>query len=168
VFNHQRTGSTTADTPLSKKALKAKAVALLALREYTRAELLKKLQPLAQDPDVLLEVLDELAKGGWQSDERFATAFSHHKSAKQGAALVAQGMRQKGVPDALITQALRTLSDTESLRAHAVWEKKFAREGKPTDARSWARQARFLASRGFASAVIRQVLGSSAASGEDE
>lgn len=170
MFNQRRSGSEAgfgAETPLSKCALKAKAVGLLAIREYTRAELLKKLSPLAQTPEALVAVLDELEKGGWQSDERFAAAFGHHKSHKQGAALVAQGMRQKGVSDALIAQTLQNLSATEQTRAHSVWEKKFAREGRPNDARSWARQARFLASRGFGSADIRKVLGSSGAS-EDE
>jgi len=170
VFNQRRSGSNgafAADVPLTNRALKAKAVGLLALREYTRAELLKKLSPLAQTPEAVLEVLDELAKDGWQSDERFAAAFSHQKSLKQGAALVAQGMRQKGVPDALIAQTLQNLSATEQTRARSVWDKKFSSEGRPNDARSWARQARFLASRGFGSAVIRQVLGSSG-SCEDE
>jgi len=170
MFNQRRSGSNgafAADVPLTKRALKAKAVGLLALREYTRAELLKKLSPLAQTPEAVLEVLDELAKDGWQSDERFAAAFSHQKSFKQGAALVAQGMRQKGVSDALIAQTLKNLSATEQTRAYSVWEKKFSTEGRPTDARSWARQARFLASRGFGSGVIRQVLGSSGSGEED-
>jgi regulatory protein len=170
VFNQRRSGSNgafAADVPLTNRALKAKAVGLLALREYTRAELLKKLTPLAQTPEAVLEVLDELAKDGWQSDERFAAAFSHQKSLKQGAALVAQGMRQKGVPDALIAQTLQNLSATEQTRARSVWDKKFSSEGRPNDARSWARQARFLASRGFGSAVIRQVLGSSGSCEDD-
>jgi regulatory protein len=171
VFNQRRSGSNgafAADVPLTNRALKAKAVGLLALREYTRAELLKKLSPLAQTPEAVLEVLDELAKDGWQSDERFAAAFSHQKSFKQGAALVAQGMRQKGVSDALIAQTLQNLSATEQTRARSVWDKKFSSEGRPNDARSWARQARFLASRGFGSAVIRQVLGSSGSCEDDE
>uniref|UniRef100_UPI0040478E55 recombination regulator RecX n=1 Tax=Orrella sp. TaxID=1921583 RepID=UPI0040478E55 len=170
MFNQRRSDSDAsfvADSLLSKRALKAKAVGLLAVREYTRAELLKKLSPLAQTPETLIAVLDELAQGGWQSDERFAAAFSHHKSHKQGAALVAQGMRQKGVSDALIAQTLQNLSATEQTRALSVWEKKFAREGRPNDARSWARQARFLASRGFGSAVIRKVLGSTGACEDD-
>jgi len=166
MFNQRRSGSNaafSANEPLSKRALKAKAVGLLALREYTRAELLKKLSPLAQTPETVLAVIDELAKDGWQSDERFAAAFSHQKSFKQGAALVAQGMRQKGVSDALIAQTLQNLSATEQTR-----EKKFSKEGRPNDARSWARQARFLASRGFGSGVIRQVLGSSGSGEEDQ
>lgn len=170
MFNQRRSSSDAAfvaEAPLSKRALKAKAVGLLAIREYTRAELLKKLSPLAESPETLTAVLDELTKGGWQSDERFAAAFSHHKSHKQGAALVAQGMRQKGVSDALIAQTLQNLSATEQTRAHSVWEKKFAREGRPSDARSWARQARFLASRGFGSAVIRKVLGSTGTCEDD-
>lgn len=163
MFNQRRSGSNeafAAAVPLTKRALKAKAVGLLALREYTRAELLKKLSPLAETPEMMTEVLDELAAGGWQSDERFASVFSHHKSVKQGAALVAQGMRQKGISDALITECMQNLIATEQTRARSVWEKKFSKEGRPNDARSWARQARFLASRGFGAGVIRQVLGS--------
>lgn len=163
MFNQRRSVSNeafAAAVPLTKRALKAKAVGLLALREYTRAELLKKLSPLAETPEMMAEVLDELAAGGWQSDERFAAVFSHHKSVKQGAALVAQGMRQKGISDALITECMQNLIATEQTRARSVWEKKFSREGRPNDARSWARQARFLASRGFGAGVIRQVLGS--------
>lgn len=163
MFNQRRSGSNeafAAAVPLTKRALKAKAVGLLALREYTRAELLKKLSPLAETPEMMTEVLDELAAGGWQSDERFAAVFSHHKSVKQGAALVAQGMRQKGISDALITECMQNLIATEQTRARSVWEKKFSKEGRPNDARSWARQARFLASRGFGAGVIRQVLGS--------
>jgi regulatory protein len=76
-------------------------------------------------------------------------------------------MRQKGLSDALIAQTLQNLSATEQTRAYSVWEKKFSTEGRPTDARSWARQARFLASRGFGSGVIRQVLGSSGSGEED-
>lgn len=146
--------------PLKKSALKAKAVAWLSRREHTHAELIKKLQPLTDDKDLIAEVLEELKRGGWQSDERFARAFTHHKSQRQGAALVAQGMRQRGVSDAVIADSLQTLAGSEYSRAQAVWEKKFAREGLPTDRKSWARQARFLASRGFASDLIRRVLGS--------
>ena len=146
--------------PLTKSALKAKAVGWLARREYTRAELIKKLQPLAESPDMVLDVLDELRRGGWQSDERFARAFCHHKSQKQGVALVAQGMRERGVPDELIAETVQTLRDSETSRARVVWEKKFLREGRPSERRAWARQARFLASRGFTSATISRVLGS--------
>jgi regulatory protein len=48
-----------------------------------------------------------------------------------------------------------TLPD-ELERARTVWRKKFP--GAPVDAQEWARQARFLQSRGFASDVIRRLL----------
>ena len=41
-------------------------------------------------------------------------------------------------------------------RAAAVWRGKFS--GKPHDAREWARQARFLQSRGFSTDIIRKLL----------
>jgi len=153
--------------PLKKSALKAKAVGWLARREHTRAELKKKLQPYAENFEAIIEVLDELERGGWQSDERFARAFCHHKSQKQGASLVAQGMRERGVPDDLIVESIESLRDSENDRARLVWEKKFSREGRPSDRKTWARQARFLASRGFGAAVISRVLGSDGDPTED-
>jgi regulatory protein len=41
-------------------------------------------------------------------------------------------------------------------RARTVWRKKFP--DAPTDALEWARQARFLQARGFASDIIRRLL----------
>jgi regulatory protein len=41
-------------------------------------------------------------------------------------------------------------------RARAVWAKKFS--AAPADAREWARQARFLQSRGFSTEIIRKLL----------
>jgi regulatory protein len=73
MFNQRRSGSNeafAADVPLTKRALKAKAVGLLALREYTRAELLKKLSPLAETPEMMSEVLDELTAVIRQARER--------------------------------------------------------------------------------------------------
>ncbi|MFQ6722236.1 RecX family transcriptional regulator, partial [Bordetella pertussis] len=47
-------------------------------------------------------------------------------------------------------------------RALAVWQKRFGE--KPADRAAYARQARFLAGRGFAHDVIRRILGG----GDDE
>ena len=145
--------------PLSARALKTRAVAWLATREYTRAELAQKLLRLAQAPEDVEQVLDDLERQGWQSDARFAQSFSHVKAAKQGAALIAQGLRRKGVDPSLIASTLDSLGASELERAQAVWRKKFGATGVAQDAKERARQARFLAGRGFAGEVIWQVLG---------
>jgi regulatory protein len=46
--------------------------------------------------------------------------------------------------------------ESELERAHRVWRTKFTQP--PTNAREWARQARFLQGRGFAAEVIRKLL----------
>jgi len=144
---------------LSAKQLKAKAVRWLAVREHTRAELARKLTPYTDMPEVIETVLDDLEREGWQSDARFAQSFQRVKSVKQGSALVAQGLRQKGVAPELIARTVQALKGTELARAQAVWDKKFGKAGLAQDAKEQARQARFLASRGFAGDVIRRVVG---------
>lgn len=144
---------------LDRPALKARAVRWLAAREYTRAELARKLGPLAQHPDDIESVLDDLARDGWQSDTRVAQSLQRLKSAKQGSALVAQAMRQKGLSNDLVMQTLDELSVTELDRARVVWQKKFGRAGLTQDPKEKARQMRFLASRGFAGDVVRRVVG---------
>jgi len=41
-------------------------------------------------------------------------------------------------------------------RARAAWSRKFS--AAPANAKEWARQARFLQSRGFASDIVRRLL----------
>ena len=156
MWNRPKPGQT---QPLDKAALKAKAVRLLAAREQTRLELARKLQAFAQHPDDIESVLDDLAHEGWQSDLRVAQSVQRVKSVKQGSAMIAQAMRQKGLSNELVAKALDELSATEFERARAVWHKKFGRVGLAQDPKEKARQMRFLASRGFAGDVVRRVVG---------
>lgn len=145
--------------PLPAAGLKARAVRWLAAREYTRSELARKLAPYTDTPNDIETVLDDLEREGWQSDARFVQSFQRVKSAKQGNALIAQGLRQKGVAPELIAQTLDQLKGTELDRARDVWNKKFGKVGISRDPKEKARQARFLASRGFGGDVIRRVVG---------
>lgn len=145
--------------PLPIAGLKARAVRWLASREYTRTELAKKLGPYTDTPEDIETVLDDLEREGWQSDARFVQSFQRVKATKQGSALIAQGLRQKGVDPELITQTLDQLKATEFDRARAVWDKKFGKVGVSHDPKEKARQARFLASRGFGGDVIWRVVG---------
>jgi regulatory protein len=141
-------------------SLKSKAVALLARREHSRAELRRKLAGGDGD-EHLDEVLDDLAAKGWQSDQRFANAYVADHKHKHGRFRLAAQLRERGVDDALIEQALAELDDNdggdELSRARAIWRKKFA--APPGDRQEYARQARFLQSRGFDFNIIRTLLG---------
>ena len=74
-----------------------------------------------------------------------------------GAARIVQELRQHGVDDGQVAELRDQLRSTEHERALEVWRKRFGE--KPADRAAYAKQARFLASRGFAQDVIRRILG---------
>ena len=78
-------------------------------------------------------------------------------TAGSGAAKLKQTLREKGADDETIAAAMESAElPAELERARAIWQRKF--RVAPGDQREWARQARFLQSRGFSSDVIRRVL----------
>jgi len=136
--------------------LKQKAIALLARREHSRAELAAKLAPLGTREDIDA-VLDELAASGLLSDARAASAYLRANAARFGKARLRQTLRQKGLDSALIDEQLAAVDAPDELaRARDIWSRKFA--APPQDAKEWARQARFLQARGFSTNVIRKLL----------
>lgn len=138
-------------------SLKMRAVGYLSRREHAREELARKLAPHAEDPDEVATVLDALEKEGWLSTERFAQSLVHRRASRQGAARIVQELRQHGVDDNQVAELRDQLRSTEYDRALEVWKKRFG--AKPDDRAAYAKQARFLASRGFAHDVIRRILG---------
>jgi len=146
---------------MAAPSLKARAVAALSRREHSRAELAKKLAPYtesgAESDAALQDVLDTLAREGWQSDARYAQGWVHRKAPRHGTARIVHDLRQQGVDAERLTAIQDELRASEPARARAVWAKRFGE--RPHDAREYARQARFLAARGFGHEVVRQVLG---------
>ena len=68
-------------------------------------------------------------------------------------------MREKGVESTLIEGAVEQLKETELASAKEIWQKKY--KTAPENRDEWAKQARFLQSRGFGFDVIKRVLNSS-------
>jgi regulatory protein len=140
--------------PLS---LQARALQWLANREHSRLELRRKLLRAAGDAHTAAEVdalLDQLAAQGHLSDARFVESRLHARSARFGNRRIEHELRQHGV--ALDADAQAQLRASELERAHEVWRKKF---GAPAaDAASRARQARFLAARGFSAEVVHKIV----------
>jgi len=145
-------------------SLRARALQYLARREYSRAELRGKLLPHVQadedfeqaHPVNLDALLDDLAARGWLSDERAATQLVHAKRSRFGTQRITHELRQKGIAEDLISDALPELKDSELEAARQVWQRKFG--ALPQDAKEKARQMRFLQSRGFSLDVIFHVL----------
>lgn len=71
---------------------------------------------------------------------------------------MANELREKGVADDLIAQAIEKLKETELENALEIWRKKY--KASPQNREEWAKQARFLQSRGFGFDLIKKVLNS--------
>jgi regulatory protein len=139
-----------------EKSLRQRALEYLSKREYSAAELAQKLKGYADDADDIPALIADFRSRGWLSDARYAEQMVHARQAKFGKTRVAHELREKGVDDTLIAEAVAGLQDSEVERASEVWRKKF--KAAPTTREEWAKQARFLQSRGFTFEVIKQIL----------
>lgn len=159
-------------------SLKAQALGLLAQREHSelelRRKLLRRLQSArraaavaaaeagpadhdaapADDATRVDETIAWLRSHNYLSDSRFAESRVHARAARYGNLRIRQELAQHGV--ALDSTAAQALKDSELDRAREVWQRKF---GEPaTDAAGRARQARFLAQRGFSPELVSRLL----------
>jgi regulatory protein len=137
-------------------SLKTRALGYLARREHSRFELERKLKPHAQTSEELSSLLDALEQRGFLSAARMVEQVIHMRKNRFGSQRIAHELREKGIAENLIAEALPNIRETEQESAREVWRKKFS--AMPADAKELARQMRFLRGRGFAAEAIHQVL----------
>lgn len=138
------------------RSLKGRALGYLSRREHSRAELARKLAPYVGEDESVEPVLDALEKEGWLSDARFAESLVHRRASRVGVARIVSELKRHAVGDGLVEEVHAQLRETELTRAQAVWRKKFG--ALPQTPAERAKQARFLAARGFSSATIVKLL----------
>jgi len=137
------------------------AIALLARREYSRAELVARLQAKQVPADDINTCLDELAEKGWQSDTRFAASFIRTRVLRgQGQRRIENDLRQRGVDSDTIRAALDDVVEQEGVDwfelARDVLARRFDCPGQTPKER--ARRERFLLGRGFDFEQIRYAM----------
>jgi len=137
------------------------AIALLARREYSRAELATRLQAKQVPADEIDVCLDELAEKGWQSDARFAASFIRTRVLRgQGQRRIENDLRQRGVDGEIIRAALDDVVEQEAIDwlelARDVLVRRFDSPGQTPKER--AKRERFLLGRGFDFEQIRYAL----------
>jgi regulatory protein len=137
-------------------SLKGRALRLLSGREYSRAELVKKLTPFETTEGELAKALDELQAKDFINEQRVVDSVLHRRSSKLGAARIKQELQSKGLDAGAVLDAVDLLKSTEVERAREVWRKKFG--AAPENASERGKQMRFLMSRGFGSEAIRKVI----------
>ena len=164
--------------------MKGRALQLLAQREHSRLELRRKLLRRLRDDQRRQEggtadgvtgaggehtaparspaerhaevdaLLDWLQAHRYLSDERFVESRVHARAARFGNLRIRQELAQHGVD--MSSAMLGDLRDSEIARAREVRQRKFG--APPATPADRARQARFLAGRGFSAEVVWQVL----------
>ncbi len=141
-------------------SLKGQALRLLSGREYSRAELERKLRPKEEAPGELAQALDELTAKGFISEQRVIESVINRRSAKLGTARIRQELQSKGLDRDAVSEAVAALQTTELERAREVWRRKFDSKSDASQATPAERskQMRFLATRGFGVEIIRRVV----------
>jgi len=161
-------------------SLKVRALQWLAQREYSRAELRRRLlriaAPAAGGPDAaeadtadnaeasVDALLDWLELHRYLSEARFAESRVHARAGRFGNLRIRQELAQHRV--ALSAEAEQALKDTELARAREVWQRRYGLPAQSAGER--ARQARFLTGRGFSADTVRRVLRESGAPTPDD
>lgn len=140
----------------TKTSLHVRAMQYLARREHSRVELYAKLARYAEPEDDVPTLLDQLAEQGWLSDQRAAEQTVRIKRSRFGTKRIVQELRQKGIADTLIAEAIPELKSNEMETAREVWRKKFGEIA--LNPKENVRQIRFLQSRGFSLDVIFGIL----------
>jgi len=140
------------------QAVRAAAVALLARRDHSGAELTQRLVSRGYSPEQVTVTVGELRAGRILDDARYAEHYVAYRAERgQGPVRIAAELGQLGVDQAVITAAIESGPDWRSLAR----EVRIGRFGlAPPRARAeQGRQARFLQYRGFSSDHIRAAIG---------
>jgi regulatory protein len=111
--------------------------------------------PTQEFHPAISSALDKLEREGLLSELRMAQSFVRVRGGRLGRARIAAELDRRGVAEETIASALQSAPD-ETVVAADLWQRRF---GAPApDARGKARQARFLASRGFSGDIIRRLV----------
>jgi regulatory protein len=155
--------SATADA----KAVEAAAVRLLAGREHSTEELRRKLTRKGYPPETIEPVIQKLAGKRQVSDERFTANFIHHHAKRgQGPVRIRAALRQQGVAEAQVEEALRAAEVDWVHLAREVRRRKFG-AAAPRSVGERAKQARFLQYRGFDAEQLRAAFRDESGEGDD-
>ncbi len=122
---------------------------LLARREHSQAELMRKLEERGFDKQLSIQQLKKFVESGIQSDDRYAEAYVRSAYLKgKGPFFIQQQLRAQEVEDCVIRSNLDEQDYDWFELAKSVRQKRFG-EVLPTDFKDLQKQKRFLQYRGF-------------------
>ncbi len=140
----------------------AAALRLLTRRDHSRSELTRKLIDRGFSQDQIKSAISECLRLNYLDDERYAIAYANQLQHKgYGRRRIQQMLMAKGLTFQVIAACLEACCpDTVQIRGCRQTMMKKLKSGQPMEdsVEARARLYRFLFSRGFSPAIIRQVM----------
>jgi regulatory protein len=136
------------------KAIKETCLRWLARREHSQKELFTKCVAKGFAQEDILPIIDELARQGWQDDNRYAESYARHRIQKgYGPVAVLYELKQNGVGTVNLDDAVQSVAGSWLDLLEQVYHKKYTRD-IPLSRQEWAKRSRFLLQRGFTPDLI--------------
>ncbi|MHB1947990.1 MAG: regulatory protein RecX [Gammaproteobacteria bacterium] len=130
---------------------------LLARREHSESELLRKLRPKNFPEAEIKTVLAKLAEEGLLSHSRFIENYIHYRSQKgYGPVRIRAELIERGLTEEFIEHHLNIADNAWLINVRTVWQKRFKNQ-LPRDFKTRAQQMRFLQYRGFTLGQIESI-----------
>lgn len=134
-------------------------MSLLARREHSRLELVRKLAERGFTQAEIHDVLERLAAAGAQSDQRFAEVFVRQRVERgYGPLRIEYELRERGISPSLAREVLSEYAERWVDIARDVLARRPVDVGSDSDVEARAKSHRHLERRGFAAGVIRDAL----------
>ncbi len=134
------------------------ALKLLATREHSRLELIRKLAARGFGEADVAPVLERLIAEGSLNESRMAELYVAERVRKgYGPLRIRRELKDKGLSDSAIEPHLDFMARDWPERLALVHDRRFG-PGAPSDLQELARRARFLEQRGFPTEAIRRFL----------
>ncbi len=140
-----------------KQNAREKAMNLLLYRPRSEAELRKRLSDAGYAPEETEDALSYVKRFGYVNDRRFAENYARSRQDRAGRRVIRAELRQKGVDDALIDEALEELETPEEDILAALLRKKAGPPHEP-DEREMRRLFGFLSRRGFSTSAVMSAI----------
>ena len=139
------------------KTIRIKAMDLLARREHSVKELLRKLCERYEETELIADVVRQLSEDNLVSDSRFAEMYIRSRIGRQfGPVKIKNDLRERGVSEDKIRFALNEANQNWLQLIQELSEKKYGKT-MPSEAKETAKRMRFFQSRGFDTDCIRSV-----------
>ena len=139
------------------KTIRIKAMDLLARREHSVKELLRKLCERYEETELIADVVRQLSEDNLVSDSRFAEMYIRSRIGRQfGPIKIKNDLRERGVSEDKIRFALNKANQDWLQLIQELSEKKYGKT-LPSEVKETAKRMRFFQSRGFDTDCIRSI-----------